>query len=62
MFGIIVISRGMFAGTRWVRSEDDEIELYTTRAAAEKAADRYNAMQGPVNHFCDYFAEEYEEV
>ena len=61
MFGILAISRGMFAGTCWVHSED-EIELYSTREAAEKAADRYNAMQGPVNHFCDYFAEEYEEV
>lgn len=59
MFGILVINRGMWGGSAWVKGEDGRDLRYASREEAQREADRLNAAQGPVNRFSEYFAEEY---
>ena len=58
MYGIMVRNTGMWGCTIWCK-RDGKVELYATRAEAEKVAQQYNDMQGPINRFSHYWAEEY---
>ena len=58
MYGIMVRNTGMWGCTTWC-TRDGEVELYATREEAEKVAQQYNDMQGPINRFSHYWAEEY---
>ena len=58
MYGIMVRNIGMWGCTTWCK-RDGKVELYATRAEAEKVAQQYNDMQGPINRFSHYWAEEY---
>ena len=58
MYGIMVRNTGMWGCTAWC-TRDGKVELYATREEAEKVAQQYNDMQGPLNRFSHYWAEEY---
>ncbi|MBR2790247.1 MAG: hypothetical protein IKD70_06500 [Eggerthellaceae bacterium] len=49
----------MWGFTSWC-TRDGKVELYETRAEAEKAAEEYNDRQQGINRFSTYWAEEYE--
>ena len=58
MYGIMVRNTGMWGCTTWCK-RDGKVELYATCAEAEKVAQQYNDMQGLINRFSHYWAEEY---
>ena len=58
MYGIMVRNTGMWGFATWC-IRDGEVELYATRAEAEKVAQQYNKRQGYINCFSTYWAEEY---
>ena len=58
MFGIRVRNTGIWGYTTWC-TRDGKVELYATRAEAEKVAQQYNDRQGYINRFNYYWAEEY---
>ena len=58
MYGIMVRNTGMWGFATWC-IRDGEVELYATRAEAEKVAQQYNERQGYINRFSTYWAEEY---
>lgn len=45
MYGIRVRNTGMWGCTSWC-TRDGKVELYATRAEAEKVAQQYNERQG----------------
>ena len=54
----MVRNTGIWGYTTWC-TRDGKVELYATRAEAEKFAQKYNDQQGYINRFNYYWAEEY---